>query len=247
MTIKPIREKSGFEKVWDFIKRKGYYVVLIVCLAVVGLLGYQMADSARTLSEEAEEQAVSSEASDAVEASTEEIPLTVPEAEEDEPEAEPADTEETAEPEVVPETEYSGKVWPVEGAITKDFSEDDLVFSETLEEWRTHMGIDIASEMGAQVYAAQSGTVTNVETGTQWGIVITIDHGDGTLSKYMNLSTGDMVAVGDVVRKGQVISGIGDTALTELTESPHLHFEVYQDGIAVNPIVWLPQPFSEDE
>lgn len=247
MNIKPIREKSGLEKVWDFIKSKGYYVVLIVCLAVVGLLGYQMADSARTLSEETDGQAVSSESTEGIEISTEEMPPIELLPEEEDAEAASADLEETGEAEEAePEVWDTGKIWPVEGAVTKDYSDDTLVYFETLEEWRTHTGIDIASEMGAQVRAAQSGTVTDVKTGTQWGVVITIDHGDGTASKYMNLSTGDMVKVGDVVKKGQVLSGIGDTALTELAESPHLHFEVYQDGVAINPIAWLPQPFSEE-
>ena len=67
------------------------------------------------------------------------------------------------------------------------------------------------------------------------GITIEISHGNGIVTKYSNLSTTKMVGEGDVVKKGQPISGVGSSALFESLESPHLHFEVLKDGVPIDP------------
>ncbi len=129
---------------------------------------------------------------------------------------------------------------PVAGEMIRNYSMDELVFSSTLKEWTTHSGVDIAGTVGTEVKAALPGTVESIGEDPLKGIVITLSHGDGLQTVYMGLSAGDMVQEGQKVEKGQVISGIGRTAAFEITDDPHLHFEVLQNGEHQDPMEYLP-------
>ena len=125
---------------------------------------------------------------------------------------------------------------PVQGgAISKGYSGDELVYNATLDQYVVHLGVDIEAAPDTPVTAVKGGTVTKVYNDDRLGITIEISHGSGLMSRYCNLSTDRMVEEGDVVEAGDVISGVGITALLESSDPPHLHFEVLQDGISINP------------
>jgi murein DD-endopeptidase MepM/ murein hydrolase activator NlpD len=124
---------------------------------------------------------------------------------------------------------------PVNGEIIQAYNVDSLVYSETLKEWTTHNGMDIAGDLGDEVRAALAGKVESIKEDPLYGIVITLDHGNGLKTVYIGLSTKDMVKEGQQVEANQVISGIGRTAGFEITEDPHLHFEVWLDGELQDP------------
>lgn len=124
---------------------------------------------------------------------------------------------------------------PLKGQIVKTFSSDVPIYSQTLDEYVVHPGIDIQAPADTQVVAVADGTVTKVYNDDKLGITIEISHGNGIVTRYSNLSTTKMVGEGDVVKKGQPISGVGSSALFESLESPHLHFEVLKDGVAIDP------------
>ncbi len=109
-----------------------------------------------------------------------------------------------------------------------------------MEEWTSHKGIDIlAKEGGGEVKAALSGEVVEVYEDPLWGIVTIIDHGNGLMTKYANLSNKEMVKEGFKVTKGQVINRVGSSASIEMMEEAHIHFEVIKDGIHVDPKDYL--------
>jgi murein DD-endopeptidase MepM/ murein hydrolase activator NlpD len=116
-----------------------------------------------------------------------------------------------------------------------EFSNGQLIYSKTLNEWHTHNGLDILAKLGAPVFAIEDGIVKEISSTPTEGIKITIEHRSGYSSVYSNLSTTQMVNLNDEVKKGQVISGIGKTAAFEYSEPDHLHFEIYKDGLVVNP------------
>lgn len=126
-------------------------------------------------------------------------------------------------------------IYPIQGNVLKGHVMDELVYSNTLKEWTTHSGVDIEAFIGAEVKAAMGGTVEEIIEDSLMGICITLDHGNGLKTYYANLSTGNMVTVGQKVDKGQIISGVGRTASAEILDDPHLHFEVRQDGNTVDP------------
>lgn len=124
---------------------------------------------------------------------------------------------------------------PVHGKISKQFSNEVPVYSQTLDQYIVHNGVDIAAPADTQVVAVADGTITKVYNDDKLGITIEVSHGNGIVTKYSNLSTTKMVGEGDVVKRGQPISGVGSSALFESLESPHLHFEVLKDGVAIDP------------
>ncbi|KXG76271.1 M23 family metallopeptidase [Thermotalea metallivorans] len=130
---------------------------------------------------------------------------------------------------------------PVAGKIGMGYAADRLVYSKTLDQYTTHYGVDIIAPENTPVVAVLPGEVIEVTNDSRLGIVIAIAHEGDIITRYANLSTSEMVKVGDKVEKGQVISGVGKTALFESLEEPHLHFEVLMDGKNVDPTPYLPK------
>ena len=137
-------------------------------------------------------------------------------------------------------------VSPVVGEVTKYHSIDTPVFSTTLNEWRVHTGIDIATEEGAEVYAAADGVVSRVWSDPRYGRTVEITHSNGIVSVYSNLAgTGIAVKEGDEVASGALIGVVGDTSLAELAEEAHLHFGVKVEGVSVNPLDYISEQSKE--
>lgn len=128
---------------------------------------------------------------------------------------------------------------PVSGEIIKDFAIDTLSYSNTLEEWTTHSGIDIKADKTSIVVASEEGTIESIKNDPRYGLTITISHSDGFKTVYSNLLTTEFVSEGQTVEKGQTIATIGDTASFEVADESHLHFEMYKDSECVNPTIYL--------
>ncbi len=131
-------------------------------------------------------------------------------------------------------------VWPLNGEVLNRFSVDQLVFSNTMGDWRVHTGADIAASLGAHVSAAGAGVVEDVYVDELMGCTVVIDHGGSLRTVYRNLADNVQVAVGDAVAAGDVIGAVGATAEAESAESPHLHFEVIEAGAQIDPMDILP-------
>jgi len=134
-----------------------------------------------------------------------------------------------------------GFAQPVFGQVTYDYSKDKLSYSKTLDQWMTHDGVDISSDRGAQVKAVADGVISDIKNDPRLGVVVIIDHQNGYKSLYGNLAADDMVAVNQKVKQGDVIGSIGSTALYEVAEAPHLHFEVLKNNASVDPKSFLPK------
>lgn len=128
---------------------------------------------------------------------------------------------------------------PVTGTVQKNYSGDKLVKSSTLRDWRVHSGIDITAPVGTEVHAAYDGEIEKIYFDDELGISILVDHKNGVETLYQNLSTDTTVAEGQAVKKGDVLSGVGDTASCEIKDTPHLHFVVLREGKKVNPMEYI--------
>ena len=128
---------------------------------------------------------------------------------------------------------------PVSGEIMKDFAIDTLIYSNTLEEWTTHSGIDIRAEKTTVVVASETGVIESIKTDPRYGLTITMTHSNGYKTIYSNLLTTEFVSEGETVEKGQTIATVGETSSFEIADESHLHFEMYKDGTAVNPTIYL--------
>ncbi len=130
---------------------------------------------------------------------------------------------------------------PIQGYLLKSYSADLPVYSLTMNDYRCHVGIDISAEEGSAVLAFMSGTVTEVTSDYFMGTCLTVDHGDGLVSRYMNISEQlpANIGVGAEVDCGQVIAAVKDTALIEAAEESHLHFELLENGVHVDPTLYV--------
>lgn len=124
------------------------------------------------------------------------------------------------------------------GTMLKEYSSDVPVWSLTMEDYRIHSGIDIEAESGTEVIAAADGVISLIEADPMMGQTIEITHSDSCKTVYKNLSTKlpEGLMSGATVNAGQTIGYVGDTSLTEISEEPHLHFEVYVDGASADPL-----------
>jgi len=120
--------------------------------------------------------------------------------------------------------------------IGMKFSNEQLIYSKTLDEWIIHTGVDFIIPLGSPVYASEKGKIIEISNNVGDGIKIVIEHDDGYKTVYSNLSTTKMVQEGQMVEKGQTISGIGKTSTFEYEEKDHLHFEIHKDDKAINPL-----------
>ena len=128
---------------------------------------------------------------------------------------------------------------PVDGEISKEYAKDNLVYSETLKEWTTHLGVDIKADKTTVVKAAEAGTIKSIKNDPRYGLTVVIDHGNGYESIYANLLTSEFVVENEKVKKGQSIGTVGNTAVFEVTDEPHLHFEIQKDSIQVDPNLYM--------
>ena len=125
------------------------------------------------------------------------------------------------------------------GVIAKDHDPTIQVYSATMGDYRVHIGLDIATDDAAPVMAVAAGKVTKIWNDALMGTCVAIDHGDAdkTVSVYKNLAKDLASGISEnaSVKAGQQLGVVGDTAILELADEPHLHFEMTVGGISVDP------------
>lgn len=128
---------------------------------------------------------------------------------------------------------------PVDGEIVKEYAKDNLIYSNTLQEWTTHLGIDIKADKTTVVKSAEAGKVKSIKNDPRYGLTIVIEHDNGYQTVYSNLLSSEFVVEGEKVEKGQSIGTVGNTAAFEIADEAHLHFEILKDSIQVDPNIYL--------
>ena len=224
MSERPRRKNGGLES-------KAYYIVLLLCLAAIGVCGYFLTQglmAARTggfgqdPAAAVSGQAALEDQREAIRRADEKLKAQAKAKEAAEKAREKEAAEKTAQPEAkepaapaAPAQETAVYVWPVEGAVDRPFSLEVFAYDPTMGDWRTHDGLDIAADAGVAVGACAAGTVESVEDDDLLGVTVTIDHGAGLKSVYANLSDPASVDPGDPVEAGTVIGEIGRASCRE--------------------------------
>lgn len=124
---------------------------------------------------------------------------------------------------------------PIDGTIQKIYSLDKVIYSKTLDQWKTHDGLDISPTGSKEVKAIEKGVVDEVYYDNFYGKTIVIEHISGYKSKYSNLDNDVYVSVGESVIKGQKIGKVGNTSVGEYLDDSHLHFMIYLNDESINP------------
>ena len=228
--------KSG--AIRTFFQEKGYYIALALCICAVGISGYVFVSNAISEKNKLSEQTLSIATGAVV--PEQERPVNAPQPQpQAQTEAQPRQ-EQTQSAEEPAQTRVSSvRVWPVAGPTQMPYSVDALCYNATMRDWRTHEGIDLESPLGTRVKAACAGTVSAVYDDEYLGSCVEITHADGYVTRYCNLAAMPTVSAGDAVDAGDIIGAVGDTALLETGEEPHLHFAVYHNRVAVDPAEFI--------
>ena len=239
-----MNSKSSADWLERFFMGKGFYIVLVLCAAVIGASAWMLAVGDKPLTETAVEVVNTAPTQHRTEEPViaphrEELPVF-------------RETEETAPAASVPEEpaqevfgEASADVdpsyaWPVQGEIARFHDPETLHYDETLGDWRTHQGIDILAPLGETVTAAHAGRVESVQHHDLLGTVVIVSHENGFSTVYANLEENPAVSPGDWVETGAVIGTVGSSALSEVSEESHLHFAVRLNGEDRDPMEYLP-------
>ena len=228
-------------KVKSLLGGPGFYAVLALCVLAVGVGGYFLlfGEPAQTEAPTGPDTAAS--------APVEDLPVHEPVVETVPPEEPEEETEPVVMPEVtipVDDTPVVAEephvvVLPIQGEVLTAFSVDQLLYNETLDDWRTHDGVDIAAAEGDAVLAACAGTVSSITDDPLMGTTVVIQHSGGYETTYANLQAEPAVETGDTVSAGQTIGTVGTTAAAEAAQGAHLHLSVAKDGEAVDPGAFL--------
>ncbi len=192
-----------------FIRKNAVYVVLALCIIAVGL--------SVTLMMVAQNNSIRQEL---------EVPVVNPDNNGDTTPDEPVDN-------VITFT------LPVEKATGIEEYSEMPVFNSTLGRYEAHLAVDFFAPEGTDVVAVYDGKVESIENSLIYGTTITIDHGNGLKTVYNSLADGDMVVAGQQVAKGEVIGQVSVTNRHEYKEGAHLHFEVFENDVSVDPALYL--------
>ncbi|MEG1523914.1 MAG: peptidoglycan DD-metalloendopeptidase family protein [Clostridia bacterium] len=237
-----IEENRNFEsKPRDFLKKQGFYVVLFICLLIVGTaivltaLPRESAQAPNAQQTAQQPVVVETRKSDDETLKAKNSPL---------PTATPFATPlPTATPKPASSTKSIKKgAAPVKGEIIWAYASDQLLYSRTLNQWTTHAGLDLAAEVGSDVTASLAGTIEKIYEDDALGQVVTIAHTNGRTSLYANLEPTVSVKQGQKVNAGDVIGKIGTSSISECADLPHLHFGFLVDGKTVNPTDYVTIP-----
>ena len=128
---------------------------------------------------------------------------------------------------------------PVVGEIEKDFSDDKLIYSKTLDEWRVHKGVDIIAKEGACVKAVLDGYVEDIKEDEEYGMSVSIRHSKNLVSVYKSLSCDVLVLPNQIIKQGDIIGFVSNTSKIENSMGSHLHFEIMDKNRLVDPKIYI--------
>ena len=249
-----MKNRSFLNKLGDFAMGKGFYIVLFLCIATIGISGYYLlktvvndtratAPAGGSASVTLPDQSTVRPSVPSVENNPASTPVK-PSASDAKPSVrpEPDDPEPVKDQTPEPDTQETvSKVltWPVQGAILRDFSIETLSLDPTLGDWRTHGGLDIAAAQGVKVLSISAGTVEQIYTDGLMGTTVVVSHGGGLQSWYCNLDENVTVEAGDPVDIGSELGTVGSSAIAEVGVGSHVHLETLLDGQPVDPRNYL--------
>ncbi len=239
-------KKQGFAKVRAAMKGKGFIVALALSVAAVGFSTYYAYNNIMNGfgGENSDELFIE------VDKNQPGVPLVTTTAQSTIPPATAAATtppqtsaDTGTEPQTEPANNFfaasSPRTMPADGEIINEYSDGELVKSQTLNLWQTHDGVDIAAEIGTDIKACGEGQILNIWEDALWGVCVSIDHGDGHISSVYGLDANVPVSIGQEIACGDIIGKAGNTAECECNLAPHIHFEVKKDGGFINPLSFI--------
>lgn len=230
-------ENGRSKRADSFFDGKGFYIVLALCIAVIGISAFSLIKMSR---EAAPEPDLSLEAAPTPAPVESAAPVmndskpTVVDVEK------PKDAKVSTYKSDESFEEKPEWTWPVKGEVERGFTVETLAYDVTMQDWRTHGAVDVLAPKGELVRAAAGGEVESVTDDELYGTTVVIKHSGGIRTQYSNLAQTPPVKVGDKLKAGDIIGSVGATALAETGQQSHLHFAMTKDKVPVNPLDFMP-------
>lgn len=245
-------------KTKEFMKDKGYYLVLALCIIGASVAAWATANDTLNTIEEQNKQ-LTTDISNREDILWQEIdqnqqPIVTVEVADVVEDVEKPSSQSTALPsassssttgdssndssesqELGQKLQQSPYILPLESLeVINGYSNDVPVKNPTLNVWRVHNAVDFKGELGCRVMAVSDGVVTLINTDPLWGGQIEITHPDGYVSCYSGVVALDTLKEGDNVSSGQKIGELGEI-VAEISMEPHLHFAFRKDNLSIDP------------
>ena len=207
----------------EFMKqhRRAIYIALALCVVAAGVTGYLLTNREPPAQQAAANQPMVEAKPPVVTPVTPDLPV------QEEPEDEAPAVETVAE--LLPQV-----VSPLDGTTVTVFSMSELMYDETMADWRTHEGLDIQAAEGDAVKTAAAGEVVSVTRDELMGTTVCVSHSGGYVTRYSSLQENPPISQGQQLKAGDIVGYVG-TAAAEATMGPHLHFAVEKDGSLIDP------------
>lgn len=242
-------QKNGKQTAAHAAQDKGFYIILILCVAAIAISGYVLffaPFSGGASMESVDYTPDVAQGNARIPTVTGGFPdedtvgVILPDAlpAETKQEEPPAEAKPDGETKSAQETTAQKPVWvqPVRGEVVQAWSGDQLVYHKTLGDWRVHEGVDYLATSGTRVYAVANGEVIEVTRDELWGTSVTIRLSDGRAATYRGLSDDPKVKTGSKVKAGDVIGAVAAVLPAEADIGAHVHFELRdKDGVSVDP------------
>jgi len=117
---------------------------------------------------------------------------------------------------------------------------DKPVYNSSMNQWRTHNGVDFLAPRGSNVMAVSAGTVISVEHTQLEATVVRIQHANNLISTYKGLDTDVLVETGDAVKEGDRIGALASHMPRYRADGPKLHLQMTHNGTLIDPLQRLP-------
>ena len=207
----------------EFMKqhRRAIYIALALCVVAAGVTGYLLTNRKAPTQQASANQPVVDVKPPVVTPVKPDLPT------QEEPEEEAPPVEAAAE--LLPQV-----VSPLDGTTVTVFSMSELLYDETMADWRTHEGLDIQAAEGDAVKTAAAGEVTSVTRDELMGTTVCITLSGGYVTRSSSLQENPPISQGQHLKAGDIVGYVG-TAAAEATMGPHLHFAVEKDGSLIDP------------
>ena len=219
------------ERTINFIKKNIYYFVFLICLSIITLVTVALVVSANNNSTTVNGDNNVIENPSGENQTPNENPS-------DNPQDQPTDTPQET-PDDTPTATIIVFDMPVNGTIIKEYVSAGVVYNQTLGVYTGHKAIDFAAEEGASVMACYNGVIESITSGKLEGTTLTIDHGNGLKTVYNSIEVDDAISVGNKVSKGDILGTVSTNNRKEYKDGAHLHFEVLENGVKINPEKYL--------
>lgn len=224
------------------VNGKGFYIALGVCLIAIGVAAWTTYDSVVKFANPKENTSSSVTASNSAKPTEKNVSgVGKPESNVSsqapavsKPESKPSSSAPAKQTNTTPQKAVSYS-FPVSQTVNKQFSGDNLVYSDTLKEWSVHSGTDFSAQVADPIYSIADGKVISTTKDSRYGNVVVIQHDGDVVASYCGVGDTFLVKKGDTVKAGQKIGSVG-TVQCELVDKPHLHLEIKKSGKLIDPM-----------